>query len=394
MKRIAVLGSTGSIGRAALEVIRHLGPPYRVWALSANSSWQLLAEQVREFRPERVVLGDERHAEAMRREMGRMGRAGSRPAPVLFVGRKALEDAAAAPEADVVLLAVVGAAGLPPAVAAVKAGKMLAIANKEPLVMAGDLIMRLARKTGARILPVDSEHSGVMQAMRSGARKEVRRIIITASGGPFYNLPAAKIRNATKAQALAHPTWKMGDKVTIDSATMMNKALEIIEAKWLFGLRPDQIEVVIHPQSVVHAVVEFCDGAMVAQVAAPDMKLPIQFALTHPERLDGVAGAINLAATSALTFIAPDAAKFPALKLGYQAAREGGTMGAVLSAANEVAVDAFLNDRLPFGGIVEAVGRVMASHRVKPRPTLVQVLEADRWARAEAERLIASAFAK
>jgi len=393
-KRIAVLGSTGSIGRAALEVIKHLGPPYRVCALSANSSWQLLAEQAREFRPERVVLGDERHAEAMRREMGRMGRAGRRPAPVLFVGRKALEDAAAAPEADVVLLAVVGAAGLPPAVAAVKAGKMLAIANKEPLVMAGDLIMRLARKTGARILPVDSEHSGVMQAMRSGARKEVRRIIITASGGPFCNLPAAKIRNATKAQALAHPTWKMGDKITIDSATMMNKALEIIEAKWLFGLRPDQIEVVIHPQSVVHAVVEFCDGAMVAQVAAPDMKLPIQFALTHPERLDGVAGAINLAAISALTFIAPDAEKFPALKLGYQAAREGGTMGAVLSAANEVAVEAFLNDRLLFGGIVEAVGQVMASHRVKPRPTLVQILEADRWARTEAERLIASACAK
>jgi len=386
MKRIAVLGSTGSIGRAALEVIRHLGPAYRVCALSANSSWELLAEQVREFRPKRVVIGDERHAEAMRRRI--VERGGRRGVPAILLGREGLEEVAASSEADIVLLAVMGAAGLPAALAAVNAGKTLAIANKEPLVMAGDLLMRLARKTGARILPVDSEHSGVMQAMRSGAWKEVRRIVITASGGPFYKLPPEKIRNATKAQALAHPTWKMGDKITIDSATMMNKALEIIEAKWLFDLRPDQIEVVIHPQSIVHAIVEFCDGAMVAQVSVPDMKVPIQFALTYPERLDGVANSIDLAATSALTFIAPDDEKFPALKLGYQAARQGGTMGAVLSAANEVAVAAFLKDRLHFGGIVDTVSRVMASHRPARRPTLNDIFEADRWAREEAEKVI------
>ena len=386
MKRIAILGSTGSIGRAALEVIRHLGPSYRAWALSANSSWELLADQVAEFRPERVVIGEERHAEAMRR---RMAGAGRRRGLQILVGKKGLEEVAASPKADIVLLAVMGAAGLPAAIAAVKAGKTLAIANKEPLVMAGDLLMRLARKTGACVLPVDSEHSGVMQAMRSGARKEVRRIVITASGGPFYNMPAEKIRHATKEKALAHPTWKMGNKITIDSATMMNKALEIIEAKWLFGLRPDQIEVVIHPQSIVHAVVEFCDGAMMAQMAAPDMKLPIQFALTYPDRLDGVANPISLGATSALTFIAPNDEKFPALKLGYQAAREEGTMGAVLSAANEVAVAAFLNDRLHFGGIVDTVGRVMAAHRSVPRPTLANILEADRWARSEAQKAIA-----
>jgi 1-deoxy-D-xylulose-5-phosphate reductoisomerase len=306
----------------------------------------------------------------------------------ILTGKDSLEQTAASPDTDIVLLAVVGAAGLPAALAAVNAGKTLAIANKEPLVMAGDLVMRAARERGAAVIPVDSEHSGVMQALRSGSREEVRRIIITASGGPFCNVPADQVRNATKEQALAHPTWKMGDKITIDSATMMNKALEIIEAKWFFGLSPDQIEVVIHPQSIVHAFVEFCDGSMVAQMALPDMKLPIQFALTYPERMNGIAKSISLAGTTALAFMPPDMEKFPALRLGYQAAREGGTMGAVLNAANEAAVAAFLSDRLNFGGIVQTVGRVMKSHRLVRNPGLEQIMEADRWARQEAERLI------
>jgi 1-deoxy-D-xylulose-5-phosphate reductoisomerase len=385
MKRIAVLGSTGSIGRAALEVIRHLGRDYRVTALAARTSWRLLAEQAREFRPDRVVLCDRRHAADMHRALQKARLHGSTR---LLVGKEALEEVAALPGTDVTLLAIVGAAGLPAALAALKAGKTLAIANKEPLVMAGEMVMRAARRNGAAIIPVDSEHSGVLQALRSGARQEVRRIIITASGGPFYDLPLGRIRNATKAEALAHPTWKMGSKITIDSATMMNKALEIIEAKWLFGLEADQIEVVIHPQSIVHAFVEFRDGSMVAQMAPPDMRLPIQLALTYPKRLDGITASVSLARTGVLTFRQPDLRKFPALRLGHQAAREGGTLGAVLNAANEVAVAAFLNDRMHFGGIVETVGRVMGAHRNTPTPTLKEILAADRWARGEAERLI------
>lgn len=379
MKGIAVLGSTGYIGRASLEVIRHLGPGYRVRTLSANSNWRLLAEQVREFHPARVVIGDEQYAQKIRECVDDQS-------VEILCGKEALEEVAAAPDTDAVVLATMGAAGLMPAMAAVKAHKILAIANKEPLVMAGDLLMRTARQAGATILPVDSEHSAVLQALRTGARREVRRIIITASGGPFYNMPTEQMANATREQALAHPTWKMGDKVTIDSATLMNKALEIIEAKWLFDLRAEQIEVVIHPQSLVHAFVEFCDGSMMAQVAQPDMRLPIQFALTYPERVNGITNFLSFDKVRALTFAPPDMQKFPALQLGYQAAREGGTMGAVLSGANEVAVEAFLKGQLKFGHIVEVVARVMAAHKLVPNPTLEGILEADRWAREEAKK--------
>jgi 1-deoxy-D-xylulose-5-phosphate reductoisomerase len=287
-----------------------------------------------------------------------------------------------------VLAAIVGAAGLPAALAAVQAGKTLALANKEALVIAGSLLIPEARRRNVRIIPVDSEHSAVFQAMAAGRLSEVKRIILTASGGPFRNATRQQMENATLADALNHPTWRMGHKITIDSATMFNKALEIIEACWLFDLPPEKIEVVVHPESVIHSLVEFVDGSVMAQLSPPDMRTPIQYALTWPDRLPGISRQLDLSKAFAFNFQPPDPDRFPALKLGHEAARAGGTMGAVLNAANESAVAAFTSGKIPFTEIPRLVAATMKSHRLQPSPTLDDLMEADRWSRKTVQGMI------
>jgi 1-deoxy-D-xylulose-5-phosphate reductoisomerase len=306
----------------------------------------------------------------------------------LLVGPEALGRVVADGQVDIVVSAIVGSAGLQGTWAAVEAGKRVALANKESLVVAGPLITRLAQEKGARLLPVDSEHSAVFQALQAGRCEEVRRVVLTASGGPFRRYTAAQLTQVSVADALAHPTWDMGPKITVDSATLMNKALEIIEARWLFDLSPDQIGVIIHPQSIVHSMVEYTDGSVIAQLSPPDMKLPIQYALTWPERRAGVAAKLDWGRAMELRFEPPDFERFAALKLGLQVARDGGTAGAVLNGANEAAVAAFLEGRLRFHEIVPACKSVLENHNFDPNPTLQQVLDLDRWAREEVLRWV------
>jgi 1-deoxy-D-xylulose-5-phosphate reductoisomerase len=379
MKRIAVLGSTGSIGTSCLDVVAAHRDRFSIVALTANSQWPLLAEQARRFAPRRAVIADERRRGEVPAGMFGQG-------TELEFGGMAVERVAAHPDVDVVVSAIVGAAGLRGTWAAIEAGKTVAIANKETLVVAGPLVMDLARRCGATLLPVDSEHSAVFQALQSGRRSEVKRVVLTASGGPFRTWSTERTRNATREQALAHPPWSMGPKITVDSATMMNKALEIIEARWLFDLDVEQIEVVVHPQSIVHALVEFNDGSAIAQLSPPDMKLPIQYALTWPERAQGASPRLNLSEALRLEFEPPDRERFPALDLGYEVARRGGSCGAVLNAANEAAVQRFLDGTLAFPDIVRASRAVLEYHDFDPSPTLPQLLELDQWARKEMER--------
>jgi 1-deoxy-D-xylulose-5-phosphate reductoisomerase len=311
------------------------------------------------------------------------------PAEVeLLVGPQAVTRVVAQPEVDVVLSAVVGRAGLEGTWAALEAGKTVALANKESLVVGGPLVTQLARKNQTRILPVDSEHSAVFQALQAGRREEVKRVVLTASGGPFRTYTKQQLAEVTVADALDHPTWSMGPKITIDSATLMNKALEIIEARWLFDLKPEQIGVVIHPQSIVHSLVEYVDGSIIAQLSPPDMKLPIQYALTWPERRPSVAEKLDWTQSMRLEFEPPDLERFGALRLGLEVARAGGTAGAVLNAANEAAVAAFLAGELGFHEIVPACQNVLESHSFDPNPTLAQLLELDRWARQEVSRWV------
>jgi 1-deoxy-D-xylulose-5-phosphate reductoisomerase len=379
MKNIVVLGSTGSIGKNTLEVARNLKDKFRVIGLSSNSRWELLAEQVEEFKPTYVALNDSQLGEKLKRRF---------PDNHLKIltGNKCLEEIVLHEEVDIVVSAVVGAVGLPAAIATVQQGKTLALANKESLVMAGHIVMSLAKKN--QILPVDSEHSAIFQSLQSGKRSEIKRVIITASGGPFYDYPVDKLSDVSPAQALKHPTWQMGQKITIDSATLMNKALEIIEARWLFDLKVEQIDVVIHPQSIIHSMVEFCDGSVVAQMGMPDMKVPIQYALTYPERMPLSVQPLNLSSIGSLTFKKPDMEKFPALRLGYQAAREGGTMGATLNAANEVAVQAFLDGQIKFTEIASSAEKVINNHHYIKNPCLEDILTADAWARQETKKCL------
>lgn len=383
MKRIALLGSTGSIGTNTLEVVEHLGERMRVASLAAGSNWQLLAKQAKKFRPELVALADEERLPELRSAL-----AGT---DVEVVGGKdGVVAAASIDSADVAVVGIVGAAGLPASFAALDSGKTLALANKESLVMAGEFLAGLAAEKGLDIVPIDSEHSAIYQCLRAGSADEIEKIILTASGGPFRAFSRLDLDRVTPEMALRHPTWNMGAKVTIDSATLTNKALEIIEARWLFGTPADRIEVLVHPQSVVHSMVEFKDGSTVAQLGMPDMRGPIQYALTCPERLPGAAPQLDLAAVKTLTFEPPDTDRFPGLLLGWRAATEGGTAGAVLNAANEVAVDLFLNRRIRFTDITRIATRTMDSHDVVRPASLDDVLEADRWAREKAAALVAT----
>jgi len=381
---IALLGSTGSIGRMTLEVVASLGPPWRVVALAAHRQADLLAAQVAATGAKAVSVADVAAADRLRRAM---------PAgctPEIVVGPGGLERLAARGDVDTVVSAVVGGAGLGAALAAVRAGKRLALANKESLVMAGDLVMAEAKASGAQVLPVDSEHSAIFQAMAGGRRSEVRRVVLTASGGPFYRRPAEELQGVTPKQALDHPTWSMGPKITIDSATLMNKSLEVIEAHHLFGLAAHEIQVIIHRESTVHSLVEFVDGSCLAQLGPPDMRTPIQYALTYPERRPSPWPRLDLAAVGGLHFESPDVQRFPAIELGFEVVRRGGTLGAALAAADEVAVEAFLDGRIRFTEIVPLVERVLARHRWMERPTLDDILRTDARTREETTRCLTS----
>jgi 1-deoxy-D-xylulose-5-phosphate reductoisomerase len=382
-KRVAILGSTGSIGCSTLDVIRHLGPAFRAAALGAGRQVEKLAVQAKEFHPHSVAIADESSANLLRDLLGRDG-------PRVFAGESGMVDLARHDEVDIVVAAVVGAAGLPAAIGAVRAGKTLALANKEALVVAGSLLIPEARRRGVPLLPVDSEHSAIFQAMACGRAKEVRRVVLTASGGPFRDAPLEKIRNATPADALNHPTWRMGNKITIDSATMFNKALELIEACWLFDLKPEQIQIVIHPESIIHSMVEFIDGSVIAQLSPPDMRTPIQYTLTYPERSEGCSRRMDWTKAHTLHMQPPDFQRFPALKLAYQVAEAGGTAGAVLNAANEIAVAAFMDGKIPFGEISSVVELTISGHRIQSEPTLDDLLQADRAARMAAQESIAN----
>lgn len=380
-RTIALLGSTGSIGRSTLEVVGATDGRFQIIALSAHRRLVELCQQAQRHVPRYVVATDEHAARAF-------DWTGLPRQTELLVGQAGLERIVRLPEVEVVVAAVVGSAGLEGTWAALDAGKTVALANKETLVMAGPQVMRLAAARGATILPVDSEHSAVFQALAAGRRSEVKRVVLTASGGPFRSWSSAEMERATVADALAHPTWQMGKKITIDSATMMNKALEIIEARWLFDLAPEQIDVVIHPQSIVHSLVEFVDGSVLAQLSPPDMKLPIHYALAWPARQPSPARKLDLTESLRLDFEPPDEDRFPALKLGREVAAAGGTAGAVLNAANESAVASFLAGEMPFTEIVPACRAVLESHTFDAEPTLAELLQLDAWARQEMQRWI------
>lgn len=380
--RLSILGSTGSIGRSALDVVRHYPGMFEVVALGAFSNTDLLAEQLREFRPPHVAVADE--AAAARLDLSGLNTR-------LWRGSNGLEEIAAM-SVDVALCAVVGAAGLKPVLRAIEAGNRIALANKEPLVMAGPLIMETARRRRVDVLPVDSEHNAVFQCLQGHSRDDVHRIHLTASGGPFYGKPCEARRNVTPEEAANHPTWDMGKKISVDSATLMNKGLEVIEAMWLFGMPLDKIGVVIHPQSIVHSMVEFTDGSILAQMGPTDMKFPILFALTWPERVREPMGRLDLTQVEKLTFAKPDFSEFPCLHLALKSARKGGTAPTVLNAANEVAVQAFCRKRIPFLEIPALVEHVLASSPIENDVSLESVLAADGCARERAERYIEARF--
>ena len=375
-KNIAILGSTGSIGRNSLRVIDALGEDYKVVALTAHDNIELLAKQVRKYRPQ--VIGStnaKRSAELKTLLKDFDGE--------ILAGPESLIEIAKLNTADTVISAVVGAIGLGAAMAVVQEGKILAVANKEPLVIAGELLTATAAKTGATILPIDSEHSAVFQAMHAGNKDEVNKVILTASGGPFRGATVEQMRNVTIDEALAHPTWSMGPKITIDSATMVNKALEVIEARWLFDIDAEKIDVLVHPESIVHSLVEFVDGSVIAQMSSPDMCLPIQYALTYPRRIKGVTPHLRLDKLGVLTFEKPDMKVFRGLAIGFEVAKTGGTAAAVFNAANEQAVKEFLEGNVKFDMIIELIEYCLSKHSVKTDVSLEELLNADLWARNE-----------
>ena len=379
MKNVVRLGSTGSIVTSTAKVAGDLPNDIRLVGLAAGGNAELLAKQARQFRPELVSIGSPEKAAKLRPQLD-----GIRVAS----GEEGLIELATLPSADIVLIAIVGTTGLQPALAAIRAGKDIAVASKEILVMAGEIVMAEARKHGVRVLPVDSEHSAIFQCLEGRSPGSVRRLILTASGGPFRETPAGQFAGITVEQALKHPSWVMGRKITIDSATMFNKGLEMIEARWLFDIPMPQVDVVVHPQSVVHSMVEFVDGSILSQLSTPDMCLPIQYALTCPGRAASERVQTDLPALGRLDFEAPDLAKFPALGQARRAGETGGTLPAVLNAANEIAVDAFCDRQTSFPGISDAVGQVMDRHELIGQPSLEQILQADAWARETARDVL------
>jgi 1-deoxy-D-xylulose-5-phosphate reductoisomerase len=376
MKKVVLLGSTGSIGTSTLKVAEDLPDQIRLVGLAAGNNGELLLKQTLHHRPEAISLSDPRQARELENTLGTSTR--------VYAGEEGLLKLATLPSADIVLIAIVGTAGLQPALAAIRAGKDIAVASKEILVMAGEIVMNEARKNGVRVLAVDSEHSAIFQCLDGHAPSSVRALWLTASGGPFRTTPKEEFAAIAVERALQHPSWVMGRKITIDSATLYNKGLEMIEARWLFDIEMARVRVVVHPQSVVHSMVEFVDGSMLAQLSTPDMCLPIQYALTYPARVASQRVQTNLARLGQLTFEDPDRERFPALDLARKAGEIGGTLPAVLNAANEVAVNAFVKRSINFPQIGELVGRVMDRHAVTAHPRLEQILEADAWARQEA----------
>jgi 1-deoxy-D-xylulose-5-phosphate reductoisomerase len=376
MKKVVLLGSTGSIGTSTIKVADDLPDRIQLIGLAAGNNLELLLEQARKHRPEAVCISDPQKAKSARDALGK--------SVEVHYGAEGLLKLATMPAADIVLIAIVGTAGLQPALAAIRAGKDIAVASKEILVMAGETVMTEARKHGVRVLAVDSEHSAIFQCLDEKPPGSVRRLWLTASGGPFRNKPKEEFADITVECALKHPSWVMGKKITIDSATLFNKGLEMIEARWLFDIEMARVSVVVHPQSVVHSMVEFVDGSILAQLSTPDMCLPIQYALTYPERARSDRVQTNLARLGSLTFEEPDEERFPALRLARRAGEVGGTLPAVLNAANEIAVEAFVQRRINFPQITETVRRTMERHQVVSHPALEQILEADAWARSQA----------
>jgi 1-deoxy-D-xylulose-5-phosphate reductoisomerase len=381
MKNISLLGATGSIGVSTLEVVASRPADYAVVALAGGRNITLLKEQIERFRPRLAAVIDEEHAVKLKDIIGNSNTS-------IMFGEDGYREAASIDDAHIVVSAIVGAAGLVPTLDAIDAGKDIALANKETLVMAGGIVLRRAADRGVRIIPVDSEHSAIFQCLQGNDHLAVRRIILTASGGPFLHFTHAQMEAATPAQALKHPNWEMGKKISIDSATMMNKGLEVIEASWLFGLPVTEIDILVHPQSIVHSLVEYRDGSVIAQMGIPDMRIPIAYALSYPHRLNQAGGRLDLAHAGELTFLKPDGERFPALSLAFKAAEKGGTMPAVLNAANEVAVLAFLDGKIGFYGISSVVENVCSRHECKGEPSLAQIIEADQWARGEASSII------
>jgi len=382
MKSLSIIGSTGSIGTQTLDVISRFPDRFRVAGLAAGSRVDVLAQQVRTFQPDLVAVPDDRAATGLRRALEELH---VDCLPEIQVGPEGLVALATLPHVQMMINAVVGALGLKPTLAALRAGKAVALANKETLVAAGELVISTARHHGVPVIPIDSEHSALFQCLVGEDVRKVRRLILTASGGPFRG--QKDLSHVTKEQALKHPRWVMGAKITIDSATLMNKALEMIEARWLFGVPMDQVDVVIHPQSTIHSAVEFVDGNIMAQLGPTDMRLPIQYALTYPERLPGFLEPLDLTRLGSLTFEAPDTATFPSLNYARQAVAAGGTMPAVMNAANEIAVQRFLADEIPFRAIFSIVERVMDRHKPVPAHDLSVITEADEWARRTAASL-------
>jgi len=381
MKKLAILGSTGSIGVSTLEIAAAHPDKFEVVALTAGNNLDLLKKQIEQFSPKMVAVITEESAKKLRKMLGLKK-------PEIFHGVEGLITAASANDASMVVAAIVGSAGLVPTVAAIKAGKDIALANKETLVAAGHLVMDLVKRHGVELYPVDSEHSAVFQSLQGHKYENVRRIILTASGGPFLDYPLDKLSGVAVSDALSHPNWSMGQKITIDSATMMNKGLEIIEAKWLFGMPPDRIDVVIHPQSIIHSMVEYIDGCVMAQLGVPDMKAPIAYALTYPERVATGVKPLDLTDMNTLTFLKPDYDRFPALRLAYRSMTGGESLPAVMNAANEVAVEAFLTGKIKFTEIVAYIEKTMDSHQPHSLNSIEEVLHADKWSREKTRGLI------
>jgi len=381
MKSIVILGSTGSIGTNTLDIVERFRDEFRVVGLTAGNNDEMLAEQIRRFRPQAVAMSTDAAAVRLRERCSGL--------PIEIVsGQEGLVRVASLPDAELVMSAIVGGAGLVPTLAAIRSKKHIALANKEPMVMAGQLMQEEARHAGVRIFPVDSEHSAIFQSLEGHRIKDVRRLILTASGGALWNLPKEALSDVTPERALQHPNWKMGAKITIDSATLMNKGLEVVEARWLFDIPESRIDVLIHRESIIHSLVEYEDRSMISQLGLPDMRTPISYAMRYPDRLPLDLPSLDLTEIGTLTFCKPDHDRFPCLRLGYESLRIGGTMPAAMNAANEIAVDAFLNGSIRFTDISDIIQSTMQAHIPQPVLSVEAALEADRWAREKADSLV------